>query len=172
MEEGSRIMNLTGLKSSRRGDRGAGFTLIELLMVLLILGILAMVVISNFGNLTSTTTDTALASDLQNMRSAITVYYSQHGNVYPTGDAVVAQLTLFSDINGNTSATPDPAFTLGPYLPSIPGLPEGIQKGFTGVTTTPDQAGCGWYYDADTGQITANADPSEVDDQGRALVNY
>ena len=111
----------------------SGFTLIEMLVVVIILGILAMIIVPQITVSTEDARLNTLQSNLTTVRSAIEVYAAQHGNRYPglyseadgttavaddaaSKAALLAQLTQFTDINGQTNATKDATFKFGPYL--------------------------------------------------------
>ena len=111
----------------------SGFTLIEMLVVVIILGILAMIIVPQITVSTEDARLNTLQSNLTTVRSAIEVYAAQHANRYPglfseadgttavaddatSKAALLAQLTQFTDINGQTNATKDATFKFGPYL--------------------------------------------------------
>ena len=62
-----------------------GFTLVELLIVVIILAILAAIVVPQFSSSTLDAKESALDSTLANFRSALDLYYQQHGSRYPGG---------------------------------------------------------------------------------------
>lgn len=119
----------------------AGFTLVELLIVVVILAILAAIAVPQFTSSTDDAKLAALDATLARMRSAIDLYYQQHGG-YPgaataegatcpssgtagTGDATDAteralafgsQLTMYSNTAGQACSTTDTTFKFGPYL--------------------------------------------------------
>jgi len=169
------------------GDRRKAFTLVELLIVVIIIGILAAVAIPQFGD---SATDAKLASldaNLTTMRSAIELYYHQHGSTYPgvikthkagaadaqahasAADAMVKQLTMYSDAAGNTSDTRDTTnFPYGPYLrrgiPKNPlpaagavGAPDSVSVVTdTGPISADAAPTTGWKFSSATGMIIAN----------------
>jgi len=111
----------------------SGFTLIEMLVVVIILGILAMIIVPQITVSTEDARLNTMQSNLTTVRSAIEVYAAQHGNRYPglysetdgttavaddaaSKAALLAQLTQFTDINGQTNTTKDTTFKFGPYL--------------------------------------------------------
>lgn len=120
----------------------SGFTLIEMLVVVIILGILAMIIVPQITVSTDDARLNTLQTNLGTVRSAIELYAAQHSNVYPgrkdnvtagadpaddaaSRVAFLAQMTLYSDVNGVTSAQKNPAFPFGPYLKLGPNtLPE------------------------------------------------
>ena len=100
--------------------------------------------------------DSATIQDLSVMRSATDLYNTEHPQMPLTSSTTAANLlsalTLYSDVNGNTSATKTNTCIYGPYLKSIPNLPVGTNKNLNTLTTT-GPAGTGtfaWYFDGTT----------------------
>ena len=159
-------------KRSRRG-----FTLIEVLIVVVILGILAATVLPQFTSSSANAKESALRADLSQLRSQIGLYRFQHDGVYPNGtaDNVVKQLTLASDIGGNTAVVGTAGYPYGPYLMGqLPTNPfnggNGILVKATDVTTTDvdpaamqGSAKVGWIYSTLTGRIIANSSGNAAD---------
>ena len=115
-----------------------GFTLVELLIVVIILAILAAIVVPQFASTTDDAKLSALDTTLANMRSAIDLYYQQHGK-YPgavvsnggtcdagaadtTGStansspAFIAQLTRYTNSAGLACTGTGVNYKYGPYL--------------------------------------------------------
>jgi prepilin-type N-terminal cleavage/methylation domain-containing protein len=117
-----------------------GFTLVELLIVVIILALLAAIVVPQFASSTDDAKLASLDTTLGNVRSAIDLYYQQHGE-YPgeltsvdatncsdttgagTGGAgaqgVLAfgsQMSLYTDADGGACSVKDTRFKFGPYL--------------------------------------------------------
>ncbi len=117
---------------SRRSSGRSGFTLVELLIVVIILGVLAAIAIPQFSTSSEDAKLSALDTDLSHLRNAIELYYHQHKAVYPgakretdgsdvgnatqAAAAFVAQLTLYSAVDGVTAAEKDSTYKYGPYL--------------------------------------------------------
>jgi general secretion pathway protein G len=156
------------MKSVRK-SRG-GFTLVEILIVVVILGILAAIAVPKFSNASVVARESSLKEDLRMLRTQMGIYKANHNDVppgYPGGDMTqaptatdfVSQLTLFTDISGNTSATQTGAFTYGVYLNPMPPNP------MSGLSTvkilgptdpvTPDGT-TGWIYQPSTNIVIAN----------------
>lgn len=171
-------MNLVK-KSSR------GFTLVELLIVVIILAVLAAIVFPQFSASTNDAKAAALQSNLTNIRSAIEFYYQEHGE-YPganiaTGatcasggagaavvsgaagseDALIAQLTRYTNDDGLACTGKGTTFKYGPYIKgSIPVNPEGTSNTVTvvtaGVLGLSSSATGGWRYDTVTGEFISD----------------
>jgi len=171
------VMNITQVKQAK------GFTLVELLIVVIILAILAAIIVPQFSASTNDAKAAALQSNLANMRSAIEFYYQEHGE-YPgekiatggtcpagssppaagaagTQDALIAQLSLYTNDEGLACTGKDTTFKYGPYLKgAIPDNPEGttnviavVNAGLLGLTSG---ATGGWRYDTVTGELIAD----------------
>jgi prepilin-type N-terminal cleavage/methylation domain-containing protein len=165
----------------------SGFTLIEMLVVVIILGILAMIIVPQITVSTEDARLNTLQSNLTTVRSAIEVYAAQHGNRYPglyseadgttavADDAaskasLLAQLTQFTDINGQTNATKDATFKFGPYmklgqLPQNPYVADPAQavdvacdfdQNDITAARVSDGGTAGWRYYAPLGLFFAN----------------
>jgi general secretion pathway protein G len=111
--------------NEKMGKRG--FTLIELLIVVIILAVLAAIVIPQFSSSTKDAQESALDTNLTEMRNAVELYYHQHGSVYPAfvGDGtnaaeteatLLSQLTRYTAMDGAVSDTKDATNKYGPYL--------------------------------------------------------
>jgi prepilin-type N-terminal cleavage/methylation domain-containing protein len=113
----------------------AGFTLIEILVVVILLGILATIIVPQVSVSSEDAKLNSLKTNLSNMRSAVELYYYQHENSYPgdavpttkpdgvttTADAFVAQLTRYTDKDGNISNSSGTSeFPYGPYIKALP----------------------------------------------------
>ena len=119
-----------------------GFTLVELLIVVIILAILAAIVVPQFASSTTDAEVSSLDTTIGNMRSAIDLYYQQHGEypaaltsivascpnsgtpgtgAAPTGAVGVPQtfldqLSMYTDTDGKACSTTDATYRFGPYL--------------------------------------------------------
>ena len=139
--------------TSRRG----GFTLIEILIVVIILGILAAIVIPQFTSASQDARKSSLQSNVQTLRSQVALYQLQHNGVLPgskngTFDNTTFwnEMTMFSDVNGNTNATGTTVFAFGPYMQAIPA--NALNSNSTvidGAVAPPGPAAsaCGYEYD-------------------------
>ncbi|MCJ7544609.1 MAG: prepilin-type N-terminal cleavage/methylation domain-containing protein [Phycisphaerae bacterium] len=134
--------------------RNRGFTLVEILIVVIILGILAAIVIPQFSSASNDARESALASDLQTLRSQLELYNIQHLDRYPhlqstdngvtwTPDAAsfVVRLTGQTDDYGQITGT-----TYGPYMQKFP------TNAFNGLDTVrvdgaaAGTGGAGWHF--------------------------
>lgn len=134
---------LVGRNMTRKITRfqdSKGFTLVELLIVVIILAILAAIVVPQFASSTDEAKESALDSNLSNLRAAIDLYYQQHGH-YPsaklssggtcagtagsgavnTEAAFLDQLSYYTNAAGQacteqSDGTDPKAFPYGPYL--------------------------------------------------------
>ena len=167
-----------------------GFTLIEMIIVIIIMGILAAVIIPRISLSTDDAKLSTLKTNLSGIRSAIEVYWAQHGNAYPgekketDGTAVttvaqaetafVAQLTLYSEASGKTDTDKGnlTAPIFGPYirgnLPANPFDPDedndvkcDIADGALGAKVA--DTGSAWKFFPVTGILIANADTDHDD---------
>lgn len=157
-----------------------GFSLIELVVVIVIIGILAALAIPRLSRGNAGASSAAVASNLATIRAAINMYAAEHSSTYPSGTAanIVAQLTQYTDRNGNTSATKTGAFIYGPYLVAIPPAPVGENVGSRTIrvdtANSPPQVntsgGEGWAYNPNTGEFIINT--AMTDDMGKAFNTY
>jgi len=134
----------------------AGFTLVELLIVVIILAIIAAIVVPQLSASTDDAKVSALDTDLAQMRTAIDLYYQQHGSYPGTAtavsgadctatkgtaaaagaDAFAEQLTMFTDTTGKACSAKLAGYTLGPYLKTTTPGKTGIPANpITGVAT-------------------------------------
>ncbi|HOK67259.1 MAG TPA: prepilin-type N-terminal cleavage/methylation domain-containing protein [Anaerohalosphaeraceae bacterium] len=142
-----------------------GFTLVEILIVVVILGILAAIVIPQFSQASTEAKLNSCRSSLQSLRSQIELYKIQHNDQPPALADFAAQMTTYSDANGNTNATKDVAngFIYGPYIQQVPTNPWNNSKAVNDIAGGGNQEG--WVYDQTTGAIyvgVANAPDAVV----------
>ena len=168
------------------------FSLVELIVAVVILGVLAAMAIPRFSQGATNSDESELKTDLAVLRTAIELYYQDHG-VYPgqkpagtlaaeagTAAAFIRQLTQYTDAEGRVSATPGEAFCYGPYLrhgvPPGPVPPTTPSAGVCLIAgeavpaydqAAPDAA---WVYNYDTGYIAANSDG--IDSRGVRYDSY
>ena len=159
----------------RNPTKSRGFSLIELVIVVVIIGIIAAIAIPRMSRGSQGAADSALRGDLSVLRSAIDLYNTEHQK-FPDGTTIATQLTSYTDASGATSATQDTTHIYGPYLRTVPIVPVGALKGDKtngpkiGTTTGTPDAGFGWLYDPNAGNITANTAASDA--SGTAYNTY
>jgi general secretion pathway protein G len=169
-----------------RTRKHAAFTLIELLVVVVILGIVAAIVLPQFSNASASARAVTLKDDLRFLRNQALTYKVLHldvapgyDNGLPTGNAsapsFVAQMTLYTDDKGNTSATQTVTYKNGPYLQRIPFNPINgkdtmlvLQNGEAIPADATDTYG--WIYQAET--MTFLSDAAGVDENGAKFFSY
>ena len=109
--------------------KNTGFTLVEILIVVIILGILAAIVIPQFTEASNDARESALASDLQTVRSQLELYKVQHLERYPNinaaGVADASVANFLARLTGRTLLTGaiDAGGPFGPYLQKFPTNP-------------------------------------------------
>lgn len=147
------------------------FSLIELVIVVVILGIIGAIAIPRMSRGAEGAKDSALIANLTTLRAAIDLYETEHEGLRPTAADIETQLTLYTDIDGNTNATKTGAFIYGPYIREIPSLPVGTNRGNSTIAAV-DGAGVGWIYNAAAGTIVANLPNADVDASGTQYNTY
>lgn len=148
----------------------AGFSLIELVIVVVIIGIIGAIAIPRLSRGAEGASDSALAGDLAVMRNAIDLYATEHSGTYPTVADFEDQLTTYTDVLGNTSATKTGAYIYGPYIRKIPAVKVGDEKGSTTVAAAVG-LGVGWVYDASAGTVVPNTG-TDKDASGKLYTEY
>lgn len=73
-------MKALAAKREQLAKKDEGFTLIELLVVVIIIGILAAIAIPVYIGVQDSAKDSAVASDLNNAKTAVVTYFTQNGN--------------------------------------------------------------------------------------------
>ena len=164
-----------------------GFSLIELVIVVVIIGIIAAIAIPRMSRGSQGAAENALAGDMAVWRSALDLYQTEHGGAYPKDNTtIVAQLTTYTDANGNTATAKDTTHIYGPYMRAVPPLPvsdptntQSVPKGSTTITTCPTggtapttitAGGFGWLYDG-AGNLYPNTG-NVTDASGKAYNQY
>jgi len=145
-------------------SRGHGFTLIEILIVVVILGILAAIVVPQFGSASKEAKHASLRTTVHTLRSQIALFRLQHNDFLPGVVPLVGsgatfdqatfwnQLTMFTDVAGNTNLTRTAVFDKGPYMQQTPVNPLCPTAGAgddveTTVDGAPASAVVGFIYD-------------------------
>lgn len=163
---------------SRRKNGRKGFSLIELVIVVVIIAIIGAIAIPRMSRGAAGASDSAVKGDLTQLRTAIDLYAGEHNNTFPALATITAQLTEFTDDQGNTSTTQDSTHIYGPYIRTVPTLPVG-PSGYKGSSTfvdgstgTPGTATGAWFYNAATGTVQANLASTVTDTGGNAYSTY
>ena len=137
------------------------FTLVEILIVVIILGILAAIVIPQFTQASEDARESALASDLQMLRSQLELYHIQHLDTYPDAAAEadwIVQLTEGTDVLGAAGSD------FGPYMHKFPTNPF-VSSAVTTlvtfeadgtVTAPPGDDASHWWFNTTSGKIGPN----------------
>jgi general secretion pathway protein G len=155
---------------STRARSRRGFSLLEVVIVVAIIAILAAIGIPRMSRGSRGANDAAVSGNLSVLRNAIDLFSAEHGGEFPDVADCNDQLTQYTDITGDTSATKVGAYIYGPYLRSIPPLTVGSHKGDRLISDS-NGVGVGWIYVAASGDIRANA-TSEEDDAGTLYKDY
>jgi prepilin-type N-terminal cleavage/methylation domain-containing protein len=135
-----------------------GFTLLEILIVVVLLAILASVVIPQWAGTTERAAETTAKYNVNELRSRVQVYKSEHNGEYP---ATLDLLTVKTNRSGTSSAGDGPLL-YGPYVVNIPDNPL-VDIAFAAIVAAPGAnpptspaANAGWLYDSTTGEVWIN----------------
>jgi prepilin-type N-terminal cleavage/methylation domain-containing protein len=158
---------------SKRSLHKRAFSLVELVIVIVIIGVLAAIAVPRLSRGATSAGENALSANLTAMRSAIELFYAEHGQTYPALAKFEDALTKYSNAAGSTFGDRDTATGViyGPYLRAIPPLPVGTNKGKTAGVATLGEDG-GWVYDATKGTVKANCADAEVDSNNKKYNTY
>jgi len=153
--------------------KNRGFSLIELVIVVVILGIIGAIAIPRMSRGAAGAADSGVMADVATLRNAIEMYRAEHNGAFPTDDTTIAdQLTMFTDVLGDSQATKDATHIYGPYLHAIPRQKAGAQKGLNGISAVDGNATAGWIYLAASGKIYANCAVGVSDQSGIDYRDY
>lgn len=132
-----------------------GFSLIELVIVVVIIGIIGAIAIPRLSRGAEGADESALQANITLLNKAVEHYAAEHHGRYPDAGKVDDQLTMYTDLKGNTSATKTTTHIYGPYLRSIPVPPVEEDPGEYYIGTDGLNDG-GWMMDTKTGQVSFN----------------
>lgn len=96
------------------------FSMIELVIVLVIIGILGSIAAMRASSGGSNASEVAVEASIVTLQKALEHYAVEHLGNYPGVSTMRAQLTHFSDAQGNTSLTKGGQFVFGPYMRKMP----------------------------------------------------
>ncbi len=156
-----------------------GFTLLEILVVVIILGILAIIIVPQIYFSSVEARLNTLRTNLNTVRRVIELYYLEHNNTYPGAHddrgapasniaqaekAFIAQLTRYTDINGEVGREKDGTYKFGPYLKSnkLPVNPFNNDNDVlcdittTDITAKASDGSSGWKFYTKPGVFLAN----------------
>ena len=108
------------------------------------------------------TDESALAQNVQVLRSALDLYQTEHNGEWPQANGAVTVSNLlvqYSNIEGTIVSNQKDVqrgVIYGPYLRTIPPLTVGQRRGSTGIAAA-GAAGIGWIYNSKTGDLRANS---------------
>lgn len=129
-----------------------GFTLIEIMVVIVILGILATIVIPHFTTASDESRDAAVRSNLKTVRGQLQLYSAEHNSDFPDLASFEDQMTLASNVDGETAAIGTDGYPFGPYIKLIPLNPFAETR----TVTAGEVETSAWYYNEATGDFRAN----------------
>ena len=109
----TRFINALNKKRASLGNGEKGFTLIELLVVVIIIGILAAIAIPIYIGIQNSAKDSAVQSDLGNIKTSVIAYYTETGTTtMPTLDtATLGKYGYVVGAASGYSSAPAPAAT-------------------------------------------------------------
>ena len=145
--------SLSHLNNSQRN--AYGFSLIELVIVVVIIGVISAIAIPRLSRGAEGADESKLKQDLAVLNKALELYAVEQGGEYPSEANGPAQLTQYTDVNGNVSATKVAPYVYGPYLRDAPSATGGARPGAKGMGTA-DAPGIGWLYSKTHGRIHLN----------------
>ncbi len=116
---------------------------------------------------------TVFSAHLTPIRAALSIYNAEHNSGYP--DSIVDQLTMYTDVNGTTSATKTATAIYGPYLLEFPRCPVGpnahgpkahqVLVSHTVPVTVNEASGEGWVHNPTTGEFRANINEENINEE-------
>jgi type II secretory pathway pseudopilin PulG len=155
-------------------------SLVELAVAVVIIGLVAMSAVPRFGQASTSNPDLDARESANVLRLAIEMYYHEHG-AYPgrrgdgvhepgTEQAVINQLTKYTDAGGRVSLSKSASYCYGPYLRrGIPPCPVQPHAGQVGVLLVGDRpayhevaTAAGWVYNCQTGDIALNSNATDA----------
>jgi type II secretory pathway pseudopilin PulG len=148
-------------------------------MVVTIIGIIAAIAVPRVATATNSANRNALEATLANVRKTIDTYYAEHdrfpgydpANGSPNNDQFVKQLTMYSDAQGRTNATPAALYIYGPYLRApFPVNPANklrtVSVKADPTSPAPADGSVGWVAVLSTGDFGVSATDGQLDRLG------
>jgi len=121
-----------------------GFTLIEMLVVIAIISILTGAILLNLHSTQAKATDATRKIDMRQIKTALELYYFDHGSTYPS--TMVGDVRTWRGLSAN--ANPDGTITtsgdnayipgIGAYLAELPVDPRNIKTDWSGYLYMSD----------------------------------
>lgn len=126
-----------------------GFTLVELIMVIVIIGLLASIIVPQFVSQRVTATESATRANLENLRTAISLYFTTEGS-YPTS-TTLDELYDGNAPSGNTYIRQIPNETINDV--SSPTATNQVVNVFDGSG--------GWFWDTANNELYVNVNGTD-----------
>lgn len=133
----------------------SGFSLIELVIVTVIIGVIGAIAVPRLSRGADGASESAAIHNEQALQEAIERYRAEHYGDAPDADDIAAQLTGYTDANGNTSEVNTAPYIFGPYLRTIPPQQAGARRGKSDISAV-DSVTTGWIYTESTGTVRGN----------------
>ena len=117
---------------------------------MLIIAILGAIAATRMSQVTDSAGEHAEAATLVELQKAVDRYHGEHGK-YPAAANLKAQLTTYTDADGNAAAARSAEFRYGPYLKAAPP----IYPGPAGVALRwkKNLSAAKWVYHESTGEV-------------------
>ncbi|MBN1555487.1 MAG: hypothetical protein JXA11_12135 [Phycisphaerae bacterium] len=140
-----------------------GISFLELLILIAIVGILSVIVVPEWTEASGDFRETALRSELDNVRAKLYMYRKHHDGQWPSGENFLSQMTLRTNTAGQVMPVGgDPKeYPHGPYLQVIPLNPQADLRVADRVqigTDAPGGGQAGWHYNPRTGYFAPDTD--------------
>jgi type II secretory pathway pseudopilin PulG len=152
---------------------------VELVIVVTIIGIISAIAVPRMSSAATGASASALEASISSVRGAIDAYYAEHGS-YPgyvpglgsaDGTWFVDQLVMYTNKQGQTSASRTGAYLFGPYLRKpFPKNPcnqlADVHVKANPAAADPANGSVGWVAVLSTGDFGISATDTALDDIG------